>query len=281
MQNKASFFVKASGLVFFYILITIGSINAAKHAAPSTKSPAQQELPPQTKLVIVSDYYCPYACKPHSDREGMLVELARKAFAKHGIEIDYQIMSWEKALKHLQTGVIDGVFGANIDEIKARFPSVSQAYSQVAAFVDSDNNWFYDGIPSLSGRIIGLVDGYSYPLELKSYIYSNYLSDPESFAFSSKEDPVGDNIKKLMGGNISVYIEDENVLRDYATVNGVQKNIKNVGYISPIPTKIYIAFSRANPRSYRYAKIITDETISMKNSKYLKTLYHKYNIIEY
>ena len=262
-------------------LIGYASISYAGKAKEEVVAPEAPEAESkQSKIILAADYYCPYTCKAGSAREGMLTELAKRIFDKHGIEVEYKTMPWNQALRDLQNGVIDGVMGAKIDEIKARFPSVHQTSSQTASFVTYDSKWFYDGVSSLSENVIGLVDGYSYPLELKSYIYSLYIVKPELFSFASGEDPVGDNIKKLEKKQIFTYIEDENVIRDYMKSNNIV-NIKNVGYISPLPTKIYIAFSYANPNSSKYAKIMTEETLIMKTNLELQTLYDKYNIKEY
>ncbi|MDX1924007.1 MAG: transporter substrate-binding domain-containing protein [Rickettsiaceae bacterium] len=284
MKNTNTIFslcIKYLILIFFILSSSISSYSAHEAQKDQEAKPKEAPAPEEKKkITLVSDYYCPYACTPGTDREGMLVELARKAFAKHGIEVEYKVMKWDLALKAVHVGTVDGILAAKIEEIKATFPSVSQATSQTGAFVKDDSDWFYDGAVSLRDKVVGLVEGYSYPLELRSYIYSNYLTKPQNFVFSAAENAVEQNIDKLQSGEIAVYIEDENVVNHYTAISNI-KNVKNVGYVSPIPTKLYIAFCKFNPASQKYAKILTDETVSMRSNLELQKLLEKYNMKEF
>ncbi|MDX1917193.1 MAG: transporter substrate-binding domain-containing protein [Rickettsiaceae bacterium] len=283
MKNKPYIWISNIKMILVTLLISQAACNVfASHQETEEKKEevVAKAHPAPTKIILASDYYCPYACEPGDSEEGMLVELAKKIFAKNSIEVQYKLMPWHDALAALENGEIDGVLGAKINEIKAVFPSVSQASSQTAAFVTSDSKWFYDGVNSISGNVIGLVDGYSYPLELKSYIYSFYITKPELFSFATGKNAVADNIQKLEKKQIWTYIEDENVVRYYMQKNNIT-NIKNVGYISPVPDQIFIAFSRASEYSDNYARFVSEAMVKMRESNELKDLYIKYNIKEY
>lgn len=230
------------------------------------------------KIILAADYWCPYNCDPSDEREGVLVEIARQAFLKKEIVVEYKMAPWSKSKDMLDSGEIDGILGATEGEIEnAIFPKVEQATSIVSAFTLNDNTWIYDGPSSISSRVLGVTEGYRYSSDVKAFIYSSYIARPQNFIFSTETNSVEDNITKLLNGEIFVFIEDENVVNYYLENNNIN-NIRNAGRVIQKPSKLYIAFSAKNPDSEEYAKIISEATIDMKSKGKLRRLYKKYSM---
>ena len=106
-------------------------------------------------LVIAGDYWCPYNCNPESERQGFLVELARRALYIYGIDVEYRMMPWSQALEEVGSGKVDGIVGlSNPKGKKLASTELPLDYSLSVAFTRVDTDWTYDGISSLRGRKI-------------------------------------------------------------------------------------------------------------------------------
>lgn len=233
------------------------------------------------KLVIVADYWCPYNCEPRSNEEGYLVEIARYALEKEDLEVEYELRPWDQSVNDFNEGNVDGVFGANDRDLTDPvLPLIHQAEGRIAAFTLKDTSWIYDGARSLDGKNIKIVEAYAYPTDIKSYIYSHYLSNPDQFHFSNSENAVKDGIDSLIDEKVFTYIEDENVVFHYAESKNIT-TLRHAGSVNRTPEKIYVAFSKANPNSHIYAKSVTTAMLELKSSGKLNELKKKYNIKNY
>ncbi len=234
------------------------------------------------KLVIVADYWCPYNCAPGSDKEGYLVEIVRLAIESEDVEIEYQLRPWEQSVSDFNNGDVDGVFGASEkDDLRDPIlPSIEQASGRVAAYTLKESQWVYDGAHSLQGKNIGAIEAYSYPADIKNYLFTNYLKNPQLFHFCNAENAIEQNIASLLSGNIFTYIEDENVVNDYIHTQNIT-SIRHAGAVTIRPEKIYIAFSNTNSRSKDYAGRLTNAMLELKSTGKLNELMKKYNIKNY
>ncbi len=234
------------------------------------------------KLVIVADYWCPYNCIPGSEKEGYLVEIARLALNSEDIEIEYQLRPWEESVNDFNNGEVDGVFGASNEDGLSDpvLPSIEQASGRISAYTRKDIEWIYDGPNSLRGKNIGVIEAYAYPTDVKNFLYTTYLMNPQLFHFFKSENAIKENISSLLSGGIFTYIEDENVINNYVNSENIT-NIRHAGVVKLAPEKIYIAFSKTNPRSNIYAKNITNAMLEFKTNGILDKLMKKYNIKNY
>lgn len=252
-------FIKPAILTFILIL----TYNASAYA---------------TSVTLVSDLWCPYTCEPNSEKEGLLVEIARIAFAKKGIKLNYEVKSWENAVADFNDTKVDGIIGVGAGEVQDPvLPSVEQSNSIIAAFTRNDTTWVYDGPSSLANKPLGIIEGASYANEITSYIYMNYFHKPDKFIFSLEKNAIEDNVTKLLSGEIFVYIEDEKVVNQYLEEKQI-KNIRNAGRIQTAKNKIYIGFSHGNPEAHEYAKLITETTIALTTSGRLAEMLKKYGM---
>jgi len=244
----------------------------------STFANAADQKKEKEKVVLVADYWCPYNCEPNSNFEGVLVDIAREAFNTMGIEVEYKIKPWYECLVAFEKGEVDGIIGVSNNEVRsAIYPTLEQSQSKVAVFARSDVSWKYDGPSSLSNRKIGLVDGYLYNNKIRSFIFANIITRPELFIYSTSDNPVMENVEKLISNEIFVFLEDENVAKRYIDKTSLSK-IKNAGYISDNPDEIFIAFPDSKPRSKEFANKLSKTTFFMRQSGKMEELEQKYNI---
>lgn len=232
------------------------------------------------KIILAADYWCPYNCNPKDKNPGYLVEIAKLAFEKNNINIEYQLMSWHEALLKLESGQINGVIGAHDDEVEgAILPNTNLIKAKYASFTLLDNPWQYNENYSLDKKIIGLTVDYSYPSEIRNYIHSNMLIKPDKFIFHESNNSVSDNVNDIIINKTSVYIEEKSVANYYLENNNI-KVIKNSGNIPGDNKILYIAFSKENSNSRRYSEILTSEFNKLKNNGTVKLLLDKYKLTE-
>lgn len=232
----------------------------------------------QQKIVLAADYWCPYNCMPDSKNPGYLVELAQKAFEIYGIEVEYRIMPWFRALAEAKEGKIDGVIGVDLEGHELLLPGKPQSYSILSSFTTNDVTWVYEGVESLRGKKIAAVLDYNLG-GLFKYISDSYSIDPKLLVLETGDNAIGESINNLINKKAEVYIEDEMVINDYLFKNiKFSKDIRNAGRVSSSPSPIYIGFSSNLPKSPEFIKMLEDGIDSLQATGDLDKLKQKYTI---
>jgi polar amino acid transport system substrate-binding protein len=234
----------------------------------------------QPKIVIASDYRCPYICS-EQEKPGYLVELSRKIFEIYGIRVESKIMPWSDALTAAEKGEVDGVMG--ISDVEGRdlvLPNSPQAYVSINAFARSDMEWYYDSPDSLSGKRLAIVlDYYLNHPPIQQYITDHFLRNPWDFTVESGENAVVDSINSVIDKTSDVYIGYKDVVMRYLDEDHNNRmQVKECGLISEVPVPIYIAFGGENPNASKYLKMLEDGMSSIESIGALKDIKSKYNI---
>lgn len=85
-------------------------------------------------MSLRADFWCPFNCEPDAARPGFMVEIAQYALGKYGHTVDYQIMPWNRAIKEVRAGKIDGV----IAELKSHSPDLIYPAREAALALPRD-----------------------------------------------------------------------------------------------------------------------------------------------
>ncbi len=260
--------------LFVFLLFLVGDIAVAS-AENQEQSPSQPET-----ITVVADTWCPYNCNPNSPHQGFMVDIAKKAFAKHNIKIVYKIVPWTQAIAETRKGVYTAIIGAaKNDAPDFIFPDKSQGFVENHFYVKKDNNWKYTGINSLKNVILGIIADYSYNDEIDDYI-KQYKLDPDRISMMSGDEALSINISKLKRGKIGAVIEGNYVMNYYLSQNYMKDEVMNAGRLAPSGTdNLYIAFSPQNKKlSRKYTKILTDEMNNMHKNGELKQIMDTYGL---
>jgi polar amino acid transport system substrate-binding protein len=228
---------------------------------------------------IVADNWCPYNCEPNSLRPGYMIEIAEKAFEKHGIKVEYSILPWERAIQETRIGNYTAIVGASVgDAPDFVFPQIPQGMSEDAFYVKKDSTWHYDGTASLENVSLATIAGYAYNETIDTYIKHN-KSNLRRVQSIAGEEPLDLNIKKLLAGRVDVLIDDENVMNFTLKEKNLEEKIK-FAYVFPSNSQsfLYIAFSPSHPKAKQYAKILCDETKAMKKNGTLEKIMDNYGL---
>lgn len=265
----------------FHILTLLVSALAV---IPTVISPASARA---ETVTLVADGWCPYNCEPTSDRPGFMVEIAKRAFEKHGLTVEYLNLPWARAIEDTRAGKYNAIIGAYYgDAPDFIFPEHPQGVSSFAFFVNKDDSWNYDGLNSLHNRSLGTINEYSYSQNLDAYILE-HKNDPARVQILYGDNAIDNNIKKLVMHRVDTIIEDRQAMAYFLSPSeyeSVRSSIREAG-ILPDDTDghgaVFIAFSPQNPNSAKYAKILSDETLSMHRTGELQKIMKSYNLEPY
>lgn len=248
----------------FYILVFIATI-ATVNAGP-------------TKIVLASDYRCPFACGPDNPNPGYFIEIAQKAFELYGIKIEYKIMPWSDALSAVEAGKIDGIVGVN-DFNSGTLPKTKTplTHTIVTVFSSAENNWVYDGYNSLDTKKMAVVLDDVLNNDFDEYFMRNYATDPSRFVIKNNERAITDSVNDVINKKVDVYIGYQEVVDYYLTESHLLNKVKQS--LAPGGTvPLYIAFSGSSDKSEEYIKMLEDGLESLNAIGDLDNLKQKYKI---
>jgi polar amino acid transport system substrate-binding protein len=233
-------------------------------------------------ITIVADRWCPYNCEPGSERPGVMIEIAQKAFAKHNISIEYLVLPWTRALDETRKNKYTAVGRAGREDAPDFvFPSVAQGHMNNVFYVKKGNPWRYTDVASLEKVSLGVIADYSYSEVVDAYIMA-HKNEPKFVQVITGDGALDINVKKLIAGRIGAMIDEENVIRYYLSQHDVANQVERAGSI-PASKKddLFIAFSPKEPKAKIYANILAKETKEMRKSGELKKILATYNLTDW
>ena len=227
-----------------------------------------------TEILIVADEWPPYCGKAGSTYPGYGIEIARQVFEAAGHTFKYLNLPWTRAIKETRAGRYNAIIGAYKEEAPDFvFPEEEFGVSRYSFYAKRGSLWTYDGIESLQSKQIGLIKGYSYGEDLNAYFKKNALHVQYTYG----DDPLFQNIKKLLAGRYDTIIASENVMNYKINEMGVVGEVINVG-VTDISGKLYIAFSPKNENSVKYADTLSKGIRNLKNSGELVKILNRYGL---
>lgn len=240
-------------------------------AASPGRAPAAQRT-----ITIAADPWCPHNCDAGAEQEGYMIEIAREAFALAKLDIEYVNMSWARALQQTDAGYINAVVGAFTgDAPHFIFPDEAIGYARTALFTHTDNAWAYRGVESLSEQKLVAINGYSYSVELDTYIEA-HKDDPARVWILSGPAPLERAIELLEQHRSDILPEDLDVMRWTLEHRGEPSSLRMAAVMERLP--VYIAFSPANPQSEELAALLTQGVRKLKASGRLSHILARYGV---
>jgi len=230
-------------------------------------------------VVLKSDEWCPYNCKPGSDKEGFVIDIVREIFKEAGLELKYEVMTWDKAVEEAEAGGNNGVIGGDESDAPGFiFPKEPIAINSVCFYskksADPSKAWKFKGIDSLKevGKV-GVIDGYSYYDEVDEFIESA----PKNLVKIKGKEAGKDLASRLVRGMLDVVIENEFVAPHIFGKEMENVEISGCGGVMDL----YVALSpheSKKAKSEELAKLITDGVQKMRKDGRLKKILDKYGI---
>ncbi|MBF0240156.1 MAG: transporter substrate-binding domain-containing protein, partial [SAR324 cluster bacterium] len=231
-------------------------------------------------LSVRADFWPPFNGDPKASRPGYMIEVLKAIFEPLEYGVDYQLLSWDSALKSVNNGESDLAVGTEPDESPDfLFPDEPIGMTLNSFFIRKDQKWRYQGIDSLRKIRLGIVQDYSYVDAIDAYIQDPKNAD--KLLVSKGKYPMKFLLPKLLNGDIDAVIETPQV---------IQWNIKeqNIPPNQIVPAgnpgqydNIYAGFSPHKNKintSRQYAKLFDQGIRKLRESGKLQTILDQYGI---
>jgi polar amino acid transport system substrate-binding protein len=229
-------------------------------------------------LRIATDEWCPYDCLPgqNDGKVGYLGDLLVETMEARGHKVEFVEVSYTRGLELVREGKLDGTMACFREEAPDFiFPDFALGKSNSTFFSLKNSTWEYTGTNSLKeAKMIGIIDGYDYvDPTVMNYINKN----PNNVLAIKGEKPLERLLEMLLNGRITTIIEDKSVLEYKINQMGKSDLIKVAG-VTDVVIDVFASFSPKKEKSKEYAKILSEETIKMREDGRLKVLLDKYGI---
>ncbi len=228
-------------------------------------------------LIMEADVWCPVNCAQDAERPGIFVELATQIFAEAGIQVDYRVTNWARAVQDVRSGRANALVGAGVrDAPDFLFGKSAPGISRNCFYARADSTWRYTGLDSLAKIRLGVINGYSYGQELDDYI-SRYQKEHDRLQLAAGEQALALNVRKVELGRLDALLENTWIMAMYQDQHGNLDDLVEVGCRVP-DVPIYIAFSPVLSSSARYRDIFDEGVRRYRQDGRLDALLQRYGI---
>lgn len=156
---------------------------------------------------LAADPWPPYNLAPDGQRLGSMVDVAVLAFAEAGLEVDYFVVGWTRAVAGTRDGLFDGAVGASlVDGAGLVFPETTLAAVVQGLATRRASDWSWRGPASLEGLVLGGVQDYDYGPQLNAYV-AEWGGDPRRVQLLHGSDALEANLRKLVAGRVDVVVD--------------------------------------------------------------------------
>ncbi len=255
------------------LIILLVSINlfAAETASTTTNTAGAAKV-----IRVRADTWCPFNCDPGTDKEGIIIEIAKSALAKKGYTLDYQTINWARAIEETRNGNFEAIAGASTgDAPDFIFPQEAQAVTNYEIYTLKDSKWTFKNEDSLKGIKLGVINGYTYDDKFMEIVNKK---NP-SIVVVSGEIGLDQLIKMMDEKRIDALIESPGVFKNFLVSKGLNfSNYRSAGQADKKHQKLFIAFGPKQKDAKDLAKAVSDEVKSLRKSGKLKKLLDKYQM---
>ncbi|MFV8249659.1 substrate-binding periplasmic protein [Bdellovibrio bacteriovorus] len=180
------------------------------------------------KIIFASDPYPPFIYEQNGEAKGTAVDALEKILEIPRKDLEIRIIPWKRALKAAEQGSVDIIGPMQIDPkkdyllfTKKVFPSEEAVWTLASSQYLSQLNW--KTTEELRNHNLGYVLGYEY-----AEPFGSYLKSP--LAKKVEVQDVIQGMRKLLSGDISLFICNTQVLEFYAKSEGIPlKTFKRIG----------------------------------------------------
>ena len=209
------------------------------------------------QLKLAAENWPPYINEDAEDN-GFLTDVIVSALNHAGYQPSLVFLPWSQALEQTKSGSVDVLLGAWFSTEREKYFAYSQpilnsnlkliGYPEYGSFV-------FDGIESLKGMSIGVVE---------DYVYSENTPDLSGITIVEYAS-IKDALESLFDGEVDLVIADERVARYYLDKYWHTK-IKSLKFLeTPFSSKpLYIAVSRETPD---YQKVVDEFNVVIEKMK--------------
>ena len=210
---------------------------------------------------VVCDPWPPYQVEDESKNiSGISAAIVNRVLEKLGVHVNsFKVYPWKRALYELKTGNAHALFSANMTQERkeyAYYPEESLFHSPWVIWGRKNSAVTYNGFQDLSGKVVGVVQGYSYTPEFWNFIQKHSRIEEVTY-----DDQM---FRMLQLGRVDFVVAE--LRNGYHIVS--QLGLDNIVPFVHLPIKIdglYIIFNKRKvPESF--VKKFSDELRKYKSS---------------
>lgn len=227
-------------------------------------------------LTIGADEWMPVNGSPSGQYSGYMIDIARSIFSAENIQVEYQVMPWERAVLSARRGTIDCVVGAyKHDTPDFVFPMHHWGQDGAELFVLKDDSWRYNGdVESLRSRSVGMVKGYLYFAEFDEFAKAN----PSQIQQAVGNTPLVQNLRKLANKRLDTILDSGASVRWHLAKTQPQIALTSAGMLMP-NKPLYLACSPNKlARSLRIVEQADTGYLRLKRQGKLEQIYARYGL---
>jgi TRAP-type C4-dicarboxylate transport system substrate-binding protein len=230
-----------------------------------------------TKISLAVTESCPYICAENAVNQGVLIDIVKSIFDKKEIQVEIQYYPMKRAMRMLDNSAIDGVIGIlQRNAPQLIYPEKSIGQVQYLMYTSAKSDWFYTGLNSLKGQILGVEVGKSYGI-VDSYIQRHAKDNRIIYQHYGESSPA--NLIQLLKNNyIDILLEDKNIF-DFHTKNEKDVTLEEGGVIPA--DHLYIGFSPSNKRAQEFADLITSGITGIRETGELTKILATYGLSDW
>lgn len=227
------------------------------------------------KITLVADEWCPYNCVPDTTLPGYAVEIAAEVFRKHGIEVEYLLLPWTRAIAMTRSGTYQGIIGAIPVEAEGfLFGSEPIGLVRHTIYTSTDTDWLYKSLESLSDIRLGVIQDYSYGTELTAYIAKHQKSS--AVTVINGNSAIDSLTLMLNAGRIDAFVEDHSVFRFFQSTQQRKIDVREAGVAAS--DEIFIAFSPQDPKAKQYRDWLDQGIQQLRQNGRLREILARYQL---
>jgi polar amino acid transport system substrate-binding protein len=191
-------------------------------------------------LTAVGDPWPPFL-DPDQPNQGVATEIAQAAFATQGYDVKLSFQPWQRAIDGVRDGEFDMLLGTWKTPEREAFLQFSEPYAvNEMKFIKRKGDTFqYNGLDSLSGKVVGIVRGYGYGDDFMKA--SNFKREEAATLMPS--------LLKLASQRIDLTLEDELVARSLMSKEHPEL-LESVEFVSPplSSNALHVSSGLKNPK---------------------------------
>lgn len=240
-------------------------------------SPAAAET-----VSLRADMWCPYNCEPGSDRPGFAVDIAEAAFAPQGLTVDYQLMTWSRALREVRLGNADGAIAATRKEAPwLAYGENGLGPPATVIATRRGGDFMFNGMTSLENRLLVAVNGYRYGEPIDGHI-AVFANDESRVRFLSGGDVTERLVRLVVTERVDAVVETEVVLRYAAIRMGVLSKLAmtRMPVIDSPEAEIHIGFTD-DARGRRLAALFSEAIARLRENGELEQIMARYGLTDW
>ena len=224
--------------------------------------------PEERTVVAVSNPWPPFI---ESDNTGFALDIVRESFRSQGYSLDMVIVPWARA----ETGVISSEYDI-LPDVWFSLPREKSLlfsrpfYENTVKFIKRKGDPFvYEGIYSLKGKTVGVIDGYGYDEAFLNSTLFERVAVPDIMT----------NIRKLLANRIDLTLADELVGINLMT-RADPALMDRIEFVEkPLSVKpLHIASGRNNVRSREIIEAFNRGLEEIRSNGTFQAILNKYGL---